>query len=191
MPVLDSSKIHMRFLGDHLAFRIVVLFLVVSIFTSFGAALRAQTIEVKIINGRNGNPIANKCMYVWAGDRTSPSSGPLLTTQTNISGVIKLHLANDDKKGNTESQRMVCGLEGVIDPIVKYGDTISIRTGYVLCQPHAPDYSWLSMSEFSAQKALQRGIVTANTCGKATALPEPGEVVLFVRPLTWWEKLKQ
>jgi hypothetical protein len=38
---------------------------------------------------------------------------------------------------------------------------------------------------------LQQGIATPNTCGKATASPEPGDLIIFVRPLTWWEKLKQ
>ena len=79
---------------------------------------------------------------------------------------------------------------GVINPVVKYGDTIGINTGYVLCQSHTSDYSWLARMDFSTEKVLQSGIVTANTCGKATASPKPGEVTLFVRPLTWWEKVK-
>jgi hypothetical protein len=33
--------------------------------------------------------------------------------------------------------------------------------------------------------------LTDNDCGKATASPKPGELIIFVRPLTWWEKLKQ
>jgi hypothetical protein len=41
------------------------------------------------------------------------------------------------------------------------------------------------------KQVVQQGIVTANTCGKATASPKPGEVTIFVRPLTWWEQLKQ
>lgn len=86
---------------------------------------------------------------------------------------------------------MVCGLSGVTNPVVKYGDAISIRAGYVLCQPHTPDYSWLVMTDFSTKEILQHGIVGANTCGKATASSKPRELIIFVRPLTWWEKLKQ
>lgn len=37
---------------------------------------------------------------------------------------------------------------------------------------------------------LQHGVVTANYCGNTTASPQPGEIIIFVRPLTWWEKLK-
>lgn len=155
-----------------------------------GAPLRAQTIQLKIVNGRNG-PVADRCMDVWVGDRSNPSSGPLLETQTDKNGIIGLRLTHDDGKTNDESRRLACGLTGTINPISKYGDTISIRAGYALCQPRTPDYSWLARADFSTEEVLQHGVATANTCGKATASPKPGEVILFVRPLTWWEKLKQ
>ena len=37
---------------------------------TFGSAftLSAQTIEVKLIDGRNGHPIANSCVNVWVGN---------------------------------------------------------------------------------------------------------------------------
>ena len=54
----------------------------------------------------------------------------------------------------------------------------------MLCQLRKPDDSWLAMTDFSTKKVLEEGIVTANTCGKATASPKPGELVIFVRPLT-------
>jgi hypothetical protein len=61
----------------------------------------------------------------------------------------------------------------------------------MLCEPHTPDYSWLATMRFATKKILQSGVVTANVCGKVTASPEPGEAILFVRPLSWWKKLKQ
>jgi len=130
-------------------------------------------------------------MNIWVGDRSNPRSAPLLETQTDANGTIRLRLTDEDTKIDAHSQQLVCGLQGIISPIVKYGDTISIRAGYVSCQPHTPDYSWLSITDLSTKQAVQQGIVSANTCGKVTASPEPGKVVIFVRPLTWWEKLKQ
>ncbi len=161
------------------------------VFALSGTALRAQTIQVRIVNGRNGHPVADQCMYVWVGDRFNPSSGPPLETQTDKNGIISLRLTHEDGKTNNESQRLACGLAGSINPIAKYGDTISIRTGYVLCQPRTPDYSWLASADFSTEQVVQHGVATANTCGKATASPGPMELIIFVRPLTWWEKLKQ
>jgi hypothetical protein len=72
----------------------------------------------------------------------------------------------------------------VIDPVVKYSDEIRINVGYVLCELRKSDFSWLAIRRFSTPQVLQHGVVTANTCGKATASPQPGEIIIFVRPLT-------
>jgi hypothetical protein len=130
-------------------------------------------------------------MHVWVGNRSNPSSGPLLETQTDKNGFISLRLTREDRETNGQSQRLACGLAGSINPITKYGDTISIRSGLASCQPRTTDYSWLARADFSTDEVLQHGVATANTCGKATEAPKPGEVILFARPLTWWEKLKQ
>lgn len=156
-----------------------------------GTALHAQTLEIRLVNGRNGRAIGGTCIYVWVGDRSKPNSGPLLETETDRSGSVVLRLTDVHTEIDNQIQQLACGLRGVIKPIVKYGDTIRVRAGYVLCQPHTPDHSWLAATDFSTEDVVQHGIVTANTCGKATAAPKPGEVTLFVRPLSWWEKLKQ
>lgn len=151
----------------------------------------AQTIELKLIDGRNGHPIANKCIYIAVGDNSKPQSGSLLSTQTDVDGAVALQLMDEDLNVNNVSRKLACGLSGVINPAVKYGDTVYIRTGYVLCQQHEPGSSWLAMTNYSTKQVLQHGIATANTCGKVTAPPKPGELIVFVRPLTWWEKLKK
>jgi hypothetical protein len=151
----------------------------------------AQTIKVTALNGPDGHPIADKCMYVWVGNKRDPTSGPLLETQTDGNGIFSLRLTQRDEKPNGESQRLACGLTGTVNFAMTYGDTISIRSGYALCQKDTRDHSWLARSIFSTDEVLQHGVVTANTCGKATAAQRPGELVLFVRPLAWWEKLKK
>jgi hypothetical protein len=167
----------------------VALFLVL-VAGSLGMNLRARDIRVKLVKGRSGRPIAHRCINVWVGDSSRRTSGPLLETQTDNKGITRLHLTKEDTEINSQTRRLACGLLGVIHPVVKYGDTISVPAGYVLCQPHTPGYSWLAMANFSTKSVLQSGVVRANTCGKASASPQPGEVILFVRPLTWWEKLK-
>ncbi|MGC0775442.1 MAG: hypothetical protein WB543_21085 [Candidatus Acidiferrum sp.] len=155
-----------------------------------GAALHAQTISIKLVDGRNGRPMADKCINVWVGDRAAPQSRPFLETQTDKNGVADLRLTGQGAEINNQNQQLACGLQGVIQPVVKYGDTIAIGSDYMLCQARLPDGSWQALEGFSTKDALQSGIATANTCGKATASPKPGEVILFVRPLTLWEKLK-
>jgi hypothetical protein len=169
----------------------VLSLLVPIVFALSGTALRAQTIQVKLVNGRSGRTMADKCIYVAVGNRSNPNSGSSLPTQTDKDGTVTLHLTEEGANINNATQNLVCGLSGVINPVAKYGDTIYVRPGYVLCQLRSPDYSWLAMTNFSTEEVLQHGVATANTCGKARASPQPGEVILFVRPLSWWEKLKQ
>ena len=110
---------------------------------------------------------------------------------TDTNGIAWLRLTDKDSDINIRNRWDRCGDFGVNNPVVKYDDSFRINAGYVLCQLHTHDYSWLAMTDFSTKQVLQQGVVTANTCSKVRASPEPGEVILFVRPLTWWEKLKQ
>lgn len=193
MPVI-SGKTRTAFLSPRLCCRglVVIFFLVV--LGPFATAVRAQTIRIKLVNGRNGRPMARTWADIWVGDKSTPSKGPLFDTQTDDNGVIRLTLTREDAEVNIQKQeRRVRGLINpiVISPVLKYGDTVSIRSGLVLCQFRKPDHSWLTMLDFSTNKVLQSGVVTANACGRAKAPPTPGEIVVFVRPLTLWEKLKQ
>ena len=110
---------------------------------------------------------------------------------TDNDGVARLYLTDKDTEVNTQHYLKSCGDFAVANPIVKYADSVRINAGYALCQPHASDYSWLAIMEFSTKRILEQGMVTVNTCGKSKVTPEPGSVVIFVRPLTWWEELKE
>jgi hypothetical protein len=114
----------------------------------------------------------------------------MLAIPTNEDGVAQFRFTNVESEVNTQNSWRGCGDFGIIDPVVKYSDGIGINVGYVLCENRKSDYSWLAIRTFSAVEVLQHGIVTANACGKATASPESGQVTIFVRPLTWWEKFK-
>lgn len=105
-----------------------------------------------------------------------------------------------DKKDKEEFNKKYEGCFGfeVKSPIARYADTLTVNTSpgdvswrvgsagqiaYVPCwvNTKANKYSWLSTTDFSTEGILQHGIVTANACGKATASPRPGHLVLFVR----------
>jgi len=114
----------------------------------------------------------------------------MLAIPTSEDGVAQFRFTNTDSEVNTQNRWQGCGDFGVINPILKYSEGIGINAGYVLCESRRPDYSWPAVRTFSTAEVLQHGIVTANNCGKATASPQPGEIIIFVRHLTWWEKLK-
>lgn len=111
---------------------------------------------------------------------------------TYANGVAWLHLTDQaDRTGIHQQQWKGCGLFGVIDPVVKFDDLLGINAGYVLCQPDAGDYSWLKSMELPTRQVLEEGVSMANTCGKIREAAKPGEIIIFVRPLSWWEQWRQ
>ena len=68
-------------------------------------------------------------------------------------------------------------------------DVIRITSDYyVPCQPHPKDSPFLS---YSVKEVLQSGIASSNFCGKIEGSPKPGELILFVRPRSFLERLRQ
>jgi hypothetical protein len=152
-----------------------------------GTALCGQTIEIKLVNGRNGHPMSDTCVNVWVGSERKVA----IAIATDENGIAWLRLTDKDSEIDIHNRWKECGDFGVANPVVKYSDSLRINAGYVLCQSRTTDNSWLAITDLPTKEVLRHGVATANTCGKATASPTPGEVIMFVRPLTWWERLKQ
>lgn len=151
------------------------------------AKLDAQEIKIKLIDGRNGRPLANTCVNVWVGkDRKEATAIP-----TDSQGTATLHLTTESGRIDTSHQWSGCGLFGVADPVLMYRNDIRINVGYVLCQMSRGDHSWLMINEYATRNLVQTGIVSKNTCGKVIGERCPGELTIFVRPSSWREKLKQ
>ena len=186
MPVIGSEPGKQSF-AARLFRRSLAGFFLVLLLGSSAKPVRAQIIRIEVVNGKTGRPLAGTCVNVWVGSQRKAA----MAIPTDAGGVASLRLAGKDDEISTRNQWKECGLFGVIHPVVKYADSMRINVGYVSCQPHRPDYSWLGKLDFSTKEVLESGVVTPNACGKAKASPEPGEVILFVRPLSWWEKLKE
>jgi len=147
----------------------------------------AVVIRIKLVSGRTGRAVAGVCVNVWVGNERKSA----LAIPTDNDNVASLRLTNRDAEVSAQMRWEECGDFGATDPVVAYASSIGINVGYVLCQVRRAVHTWLATLSFDTKQVLQSGIVSANTCGKAKALPTPGEVVLFVRPLSWWEKLKE
>jgi hypothetical protein len=103
---------------------------------------------------------------------------------TDKDGNALLRLTDDN-----DSREKDCGLHSANKTVVKYGDSLWFGVDhYVLCQPRTPNYSRGIIENISTKQLMNQGIVTPNTCGKFTASPKPGELIIFVRPLYWYEK---
>jgi hypothetical protein len=171
----------------HVIFGSVVQFLMLLVFTSSGILVCAQTVTIKLVNGRNGHPMSNSHVNVWVGTKRKEA----MVIPTDKDGIARLRLTDSDDEVDLHMREKCIGDNVVIDPIVKYDENFQVNVGFVICYPNVRDYSWLATTNISTKQLLQQGIVWPNTCGKAIASPKPGELVIFVRPLSWWEKLKQ
>lgn len=65
---------------------------------------------------------------------------------------------------------------------------------YVALLNHFVSCTSFAEHTLALQTILSRGVLTLNTCEKRKSHPlqvkasEPGEIILFARPFTWWEK---
>lgn len=162
--------------------------LVTFLLTMPAMSLAAQTLEIKLVDGRNGHPMVGASSYVnvWMGGERKEA----ITIPTDDKGVARLQLTLNPSEVNIPNSTNT-GSIVVEHPVVKYDESFRINAPYVLCGPGAGNFSWLELKNFSTKQVLEHGYASANRCGKVTSSPHRGEVILFVRPLTFWEKLRQ
>ena len=150
---------------------------------------QAETIKIRLLNGRNGRPMTGTASYVnvWAGIERKEA----IAIPTDGNGFASLQLTLDGSKANIPNPSKDQGSIVVANPVVEYNESFQINVPYALCGSRGSNYSWLALLQFSTKQILENGYVSPNICGKGTASPTPGQVILFVRPLTWWEKFKE
>lgn len=184
MPVAGTpTEIRMRAFPPLAVVYALVGLLVLA--TGLSVPLFAQEIRIKVLDGRNGRPLVNKCINVWV----DPSQHAALLIATNADGVASLRVTDNRVEESPGRRSSDCGGMAVTDPVVMRADTIRVTSATgMLCQAHPPDSPWLS---FPIRKVLDSGDVTANVCGKIEASPKPGELIFFQRPRTFWERLWQ
>jgi len=166
----------------------ILKFLMSLLLILHGVSLSAQTLEITLVDGRNGRPMAGASSYVnvWVGTERKEA----IAIPTDGKGVARLQLTLNTGEVNIPSSKN-SGTIVVDHPIVKYDESFQINAPYVLCGSEGSGHSWLRSENFSTKEILHHGYVSPNTCGKVTVSPQPGQVILFVRPLTWWERLRQ
>lgn len=167
--------------------RLTVGLFLLFVLGSAATTLRAQTIRIRLVNGRTGRAMAGTCINVWVGNERKSA----MAIPTGRDGIASLRLTDQEAEIDTKNHWSRCGDFGVIRPVVKYSRSIRINVGYVLCQVRQADHTWLATMSFPTRQVLESGVVSENTCGKAKALPTPGEITIFVRPLHWWERLRE
>jgi hypothetical protein len=165
-----------------------LLNLLVTVLTMPAMSLAAQTLEIKLVDGRNGRPMVGTSAYVniWVGGERKEA----IAIPMDDHGVARLQLTLSPNEVNIP---ISTGHGTIVEnhPVVKYDESFRINAPYVLCGSEEGNHSSLELKNFSTKEVLDHGYASGNTCGKVTASPQPGQVVLFVRPLTFLEKMKQ
>ena len=126
----------------------------------------AQQIAVKLVDGRNGRALKDQAVTIWLAEKAVGM--PSQTIRTNADGIALVPIP-------IQQSSFVIGGESLVDcrMRVRYGKVVDEGTT-----------KWV----YRFADVLAHGAVGANKCGKATAQPIPGQLVLFVRPPHWWEK---
>ena len=166
----------------------VLNLLVAVLLTMPAMSLTAQTLEIKLVDGRNGRPMVGTSSYVnvWVGGERKEA----IAIPTDDKGVARLQFTLNPNEENIPNST---GHGTIVEshPVVKYDESFRINAPYVLCGSGEGNHPWLELKNFNTKEVLDHGYASVNTCGKVTASPQPGQVVLFVRPLTFLEKMKQ
>jgi hypothetical protein len=162
----------------------------------FGTPLHGQEIHIRVLNANNGKPITNECVNVSLG----VWHGADLIAPTNKEGVVVLHLARNEVTAAAVSPSP-CDRTAILGPkpLPKGVDTIAITSDeYIDCQEwakvipgEAPKDNLNRAPSYRIEKILESGVAAGNRCGKFKAEAKPGELIFFVRPSSWLERMKR
>jgi hypothetical protein len=155
----------------------------------------AQDIQIRVVNARNGKPITHECLNISLGKW----HGAELLAQTNSDGTVVLHVKGGQVTVVVSSPK-ACNTQAIVGPKPFTDDkrSISVVGGiYVVCQEYGnhvsgqpPPVNVDLIPTYAVTKILESGVAAANTCGRFRAEAKPGELVLFVRPMSFWERMK-
>jgi len=136
---------------------------------------QTATIHVWIIDGRTGRPISamNFAFVDYHTDETGKYRDDLngrKTVTTSVEG--DSYIANPDAHGvlvfnGMNSMWTACSKQKFYD-----GDTHKYGADHL----------------YPVSTVMSSGLVAKNDCSRRTASAKAGELVIFIRPTTWWER---
>ncbi|MEZ2345725.1 hypothetical protein [Terriglobus sp. RCC_193] len=132
-----------------------------AISTPDSAASDSHSFRIHLLDGRNGSPVAGGHVKLWYDE----PSGNGYILATNGHGVALMPAPVG------QPVRILVRTDGAVDcrHSARYGPPL----GYNLAD------------------IAKKGTAAENTCGNVAVHVTPGELILFVRPERWYEKLNQ
>ena len=137
---------------------------------------QATTIHVRVLDGRTGKSLSGQNLEFV--DYHNPDG----STHADLNGrmIVKTSADGDSYIANPDAHGVLVfnglGRNGFWTPC----------TRHKLYDSNNQTYG--SEHLYSVSTIVASGLVANNNCGKRISTAKPGELVIFVRPTTWWEK---
>jgi hypothetical protein len=138
----------------------IVIVCVTCIVLATCASSAPRQIKIKVVNGRNGEPVKEAIVDVTFGGRVVPPPTQLVTTSDGSA----------DLKVPDSAETIVISGQLIVD-----------------CRPDNHK-NYTEDKAYRIQEILTKGVVAENTCGKAKNQQTPGVLIFYVRPPHWWDK---
>jgi hypothetical protein len=157
--------------------RKTILSLILFAVAPIGLLAQTATIHVRVLDGRTGKNLSgmNLTFVDYHTDRDGSTHADLngrMTVKTSTDG--DSYVANPDAHGVLVFNGL--GNNGAWIPC----------TRQKLYDSHARTYG--SEHLYPVSTIVASGLVANSNCGRRNATAKPGELIIFVRPPTWWEK---
>ncbi len=142
--------------------RVATAFVIaIAMTTLVSSAAAEQQITIRVVDGRDGEPLKGTMVDLWFGTRAIPPPVQVI--------------AADDGKATVaipdSVETIVIAAQGVAD----------CRAG--------KQKSYIEKNVYRVQDILHTGVVAQNVCSKAKDQQTRGVLIFYVRPLHWWEKM--
>ncbi len=161
-------------------------------------SLTAQDVRIRVLNSHNGRPVTDECLNIWI----DYPDGPSFLLPTGRNGVVTLAFSEKGVTANPVAVRACNGsAKGGSRSLPNGATSISVAPDYyVPCEhyekavpgePVTRDTLRKLMPSYSLRAIIDAGMSTANTCSKRIIKADSGELVYFVRPIHWWEAMRE
>jgi hypothetical protein len=157
--------------------RITMLSCILFAAAPIGLLAQTVTIHVRVLDGRTGKGLSgmNLAFVDYHTDGNGGTHDDLngrMTVTTSADG--DSYVANPDAHGVLVFNGL--GINGAWTPCTRQklydSETRTYGNEYL----------------YPVSTIVASGLIARNNCSKITAAAKPGELVIFIRPTTWWEK---
>jgi len=160
------------------ALREAILSLILFAVAPIGLLAQTATIHVRVLDGRTGKNLSGMNL-AFVDYRTDPDGMP----HADLNGrmIVKASADGDSYIANPNAHGVL-----VFDILGNRNRVWTTCTRQKLYDRDTRTYG--NEHLYPVSTIVASGFVARNDCGRRAASAGPGELVIFIRPVTWWEK---